>query len=191
MALREGKCFLGRRVADRGIDKNICDSRVCGDRLNRDRRSAGRGNEIGNRDPQDVIKIKRLRNRVRDLEEIKRLQQRVRDLEEIRRLRQRVRDLELQQGMCNTKTELSTIVWDEGGDGEEHSFGHYPPRFYEPIYHMNLSEEEPRFDEDGIEPDEEECTFMQKVLNGTTIQGNKPMNDTDRKRTQMAQKRND
>ncbi|KAJ0555488.1 hypothetical protein HanIR_Chr07g0302621 [Helianthus annuus] len=60
MAQREGGCFLDRRVADRGIDKNIGDSRVRGDRLNRDRRSAVRGNEIGNRDPRDIIQIKRL-----------------------------------------------------------------------------------------------------------------------------------
>ncbi|KAJ0728150.1 hypothetical protein HanLR1_Chr07g0238321 [Helianthus annuus] len=156
MALREGKCFV-RRVADRGIAKNIGDSRVRGDRLNYDHRSAGRGNEIRNRDPRDIIKIKRLRQRVQDLEEIK-------------RLRQRVRDLELQWEMCKTETKSSTIVWDEGGDGEEHPFGHNPPRFYEPIYQESLSEEEPRFDEDGIKPNEEEYVFVQNVLNGTTVQ---------------------
>ncbi|MFS7954011.1 hypothetical protein Hanom_Chr07g00625311 [Helianthus anomalus] len=121
MALHEGKCFLVRRVADRDIDKNIGDSRVRGDRLNCDRKSAWRLNEIGNRDPWDIIKIKRLR-------------QRVRDLEEIRRLHQRVRDLELQRQMRKTETESSTVVWDEGGDEEEHSFSRDQHRFYEPIY---------------------------------------------------------
>ncbi|MFS7920276.1 hypothetical protein Hanom_Chr03g00222611 [Helianthus anomalus] len=61
MAQRGGECFLVRRVADRGIDKSIGDSRVHEDRLNCDRRSACRGNEIGNRDPQDIIKIEKLR----------------------------------------------------------------------------------------------------------------------------------
>ncbi|KAM0046940.1 hypothetical protein Hdeb2414_s0009g00322541 [Helianthus debilis subsp. tardiflorus] len=143
MALREGECFLVRRVADRGIDRSIGDLRVRGDRLNCDRRSTGRGNEIRNRDPRDIIKIKRLRQRVQDLEEIKRLRQQVQDLKDIRRLHQRVRDLELQREMRKTETESSTVVWDEGGDGEEHPFGRHPPRFYEPIYHESLSEEEP------------------------------------------------
>ncbi|MFS7918434.1 hypothetical protein Hanom_Chr03g00201011 [Helianthus anomalus] len=164
MALREGECFLVRRVADRGIDKSIGDSRVRGDRLNCDRRSAGRGNKIRNRDPRDIIKIKRLRQRVQDLEEIKRLRQRVRDLKEIRRLHQRVRDLELQWEVRKTETESSTVVWDEGGDGEEHPFGRHPPRFYEPIYLEFLLEDKPVFDDDGIEPDEKECSFVREVL---------------------------
>ncbi|KAJ0801593.1 hypothetical protein HanPI659440_Chr03g0118981 [Helianthus annuus] len=166
MARREGGCFLVRRVADRGIDKNIGDSRVRGDRLNRDRRSAGRGNEIGNRDPRDIIQIKRLRQRVRDLEEIRRLQQRVRDLEEIRRLHQRVRDLELQREMRNTETESNTVVWDKGGDREQQSCSRHPHRFFEPIYPEGLSEDEPMFDEDEIEVDEEEYWWAQQAING-------------------------
>ncbi|MFS7946417.1 hypothetical protein Hanom_Chr06g00536091 [Helianthus anomalus] len=63
MALREGECFLVRRVTDRGIDNNIGDSRAREVQFNRDRRFAGRGNEIGNRDPQD-FEIKRLKQRV-------------------------------------------------------------------------------------------------------------------------------
>ncbi|XP_076886941.1 uncharacterized protein LOC143536957 [Bidens hawaiensis] len=96
---------------------------------------------------------------------IKRLRQRVRDLEEIRRLRQRVQDLELKREMFNTETESSTVVWDEGDDGEEHPFSRHPPRFSEPIYSEGVSEDEPRFDEDGTTPDEEECLFVHKVLN--------------------------
>ncbi|MFS7906728.1 hypothetical protein Hanom_Chr01g00062631 [Helianthus anomalus] len=164
MALREGKCFV-RRVADRGIEKNIGDSRFRGDRLNCDRRSAGRGNEIRNRDPRDIIKIKRLRQRVQDLEEIKRLRQRVRDLKEIRRLHQRVRDLKLQREMRKTETESSTVVWDEGGDGEEHPFGRHPPWFFEPIYPEGMLEDEPMFDEDEIEVDEEEYWWAQQAIN--------------------------
>ncbi|MFS7953110.1 hypothetical protein Hanom_Chr07g00614771 [Helianthus anomalus] len=75
--------------------------------------------------------------------------------------------------MRKTEAESSTVVWDKGGDGEEYPFGRNPPRFYEPIYHESLSEEEPRFDEDEIKPNEEECVFVQKVLNGTTIQEDK------------------
>ncbi|KAJ0430379.1 hypothetical protein HanHA300_Chr17g0668381 [Helianthus annuus] len=178
MALREDKCFLVRRVADRGVEKNIGDSRVRGDRLNCDRRSADRGNEIRNRDPCDINKIKRLRQRVQDLEEIKRLRQRVRDLKEIRRLHQRVRDLELQPEMRKTETESSTVVWDEGGDGEEHPFGRHPPWFYEPIYQESLWEDKPRFDQDGIEPDEEEYSFLLEVLSGITVLKEKPIKET-------------
>ncbi|KAJ0912881.1 hypothetical protein HanRHA438_Chr06g0279271 [Helianthus annuus] len=76
-------------------------------------------NEIGNRDPQD-FEIKRLKRRVLDLE----LQQ------EIKRLRQRIWHLELQQDTCKTKTESSTIVGDEGGDGEQQLFSRHPHRFY-------------------------------------------------------------
>ncbi|KAJ0534065.1 hypothetical protein HanIR_Chr09g0415581 [Helianthus annuus] len=166
MALREDKCFLVRRVADRGIDKNIGDSCVRGDRLNRDRRSAGRGNETRNRDPRDIIKIKILRQRVRDLEEIKRFRQRVQDLEEIRRLRQHVRDLELQQEMRKTETESSTIVWDEGGDGEQQPFSRHSHRFLEPIYPESEPEDEPKFDEDGMLPDEGEYYWLQQAVNG-------------------------
>ncbi|MFS7998557.1 hypothetical protein Hanom_Chr12g01155261 [Helianthus anomalus] len=109
MALREGECFLVRRVADRGIDKNIGDSRVRGDRLNCDRRSTNRGNEIRNRDPRDIIKIQRLRQRVRDIEEIK-------------QFRQRVRVLELRRDMRVKETESGTIVRDNVNEEEEHPF---------------------------------------------------------------------
>ncbi|KAJ0728149.1 hypothetical protein HanLR1_Chr07g0238311 [Helianthus annuus] len=176
MAQRESGCFLARRVADRGIDKNIGDSRVRGDRLNRDRRSAGRGNEIGNCDPRDIIQIKRLRQRVGDLEEIKRLQQRIRDLEEIRRLHQRVRDLELQREMRNMETESSTVVWDKGGDREQQPCSRHPHRFSEPTYPDFPSENQPQ---DEIEPDEEECSFVRKVLSGITVQEDEQVTNTD------------
>ncbi|KAJ0546934.1 hypothetical protein HanIR_Chr08g0366431 [Helianthus annuus] len=178
MALREGECFLVRRVADRGIDKSIGDSRACGDRLNCDRRSACRGNEIRNRDPRDIIKIKRLRQRVQDLEEIKRLRQRVRDLEEIKRLCQRVRDLELQRERRVMETESRSIVRDDVNEEEENPFGRYPPRVYEPIYQESLWEDKPRFDEDGIEPDEEECSFVLEVHSGITILKEKSIKET-------------
>ncbi|KAJ0508896.1 hypothetical protein HanIR_Chr11g0522511 [Helianthus annuus] len=182
MAQRGGECFLVRRVADRGIDKSIGDSRVRGDRLNCDSRSAGRGNEISYRDPRDIIKIEKLRKRVRDLEEIRRLCQRVRDLEEIRRLRQRVRDLELQRERRVMETESGPIVRDDVNEEEENPFGRYPPRFYEPVYQENLSEEEPRFDEDRIEFDEEECSLVQTILSGITSRDDeavKKINDHD------------
>ncbi|KAJ0809715.1 hypothetical protein HanPI659440_Chr01g0018491 [Helianthus annuus] len=166
MALHEGECFLVRRVAIRGIDKSIGDSHACGDRLNCDRRSTDRGNEIRNRDPRDIIKIKRLRQQFQDLEEIKRLRQRVRDLEEIRRLRQRVRDLELQRDTRKTETESSTVVWDEGGDGEQQPFSRYPHRFFEPFYPEGVSGDKPMFDEDEIEVDEKEYLLAQQAING-------------------------
>ncbi|KAM0062008.1 hypothetical protein Hdeb2414_s0004g00143001 [Helianthus debilis subsp. tardiflorus] len=176
MAQCEGKCFLVRRFADRGIEKNIGDSRVHGEDRHPTRRVADRGSGGVYLDPGD-LKIKRLQQRVRDLEEIRRLRQRVPDLEEIRRLRQRVQDLEVQQEMSKAETESSTVVWDEGDDGEEHPFEHHPPRFLEPIYEDEFGQEcflvdEPRFDEDVIEPDEEECLFIQMTLSGTTIQEN-------------------
>ncbi|KAJ0710992.1 hypothetical protein HanOQP8_Chr09g0318841 [Helianthus annuus] len=187
MAQRGGECFLVRRVADRGIDKSIGDSRVRGDRLNYDRRSAGRGNEISHRDPRDIIKIEKLRKRVRDLEEIRRLRQRVRDLEEIRWLRQRVRDLELQREMRVKETESGTIVWDDENEEEEHPFCHPHPRILKPLGQDCLSEEEPIFDEDGIEPDEKECLLVREVLSGISAQGAEPIyevlrgkNDIDR-----------
>ncbi|MFS7950096.1 hypothetical protein Hanom_Chr06g00579321 [Helianthus anomalus] len=179
MALREGECFLVRRVADRGIEKSIGDSRACGDRLNCDRRSAGRGNEIRNRDPRDIIKIKRLRQRVQDLEEIKRLRQRVRDLEEINRFRQRVRDLELIRERRVRETESRPILRDNVNEEEENPFGRYPPRFYEPTYQECLAENPPKFDTYGIEPDVEECTFVQNVFSGIAIQDDEVMKETD------------
>ncbi|KAJ0624667.1 hypothetical protein HanIR_Chr01g0045501 [Helianthus annuus] len=122
MALCEGECFLVRRVADRCIDKNIGDSRVRGDRLNRDHRSAGRGNENGNRDPGDILKIKRLRQQVRDLEL----------RHEIQQLKQRIRDLEDSSSWKETEPEKP--VWDELTGDEEHPIRgdfiyHSPPCF--------------------------------------------------------------
>ncbi|KAJ0477400.1 hypothetical protein HanRHA438_Chr13g0605811 [Helianthus annuus] len=122
---------------------------------------------------RDLEEIRRLRQRVRDLEEIRRLRQRVRDLEEIRRLRQRVRDLELQRERRVMETESGPIVRDDVNEEEENPFGRYPPRFYEPIYQENLSEEEPRFDEDRIEFDEEECSLVQMILSGITSRDDK------------------
>ncbi|KAJ0713640.1 hypothetical protein HanPI659440_Chr13g0480711 [Helianthus annuus] len=154
MAQREGECFLVRRVADRGIDKSIGDSRVRGDRVNCDRRSAGRGNEIRNRDPRDITKIERLRQQVV-----------VCDLEEVSRLRQRVRDLELQWEMRKTETGSSTVVGDEGDDGEQQPFSRHPHRFFEPIYPEGMSEDKPMFDEDETDVDEEEYWWAQQAIN--------------------------
>ncbi|KAF5816430.1 hypothetical protein HanXRQr2_Chr03g0134231 [Helianthus annuus] len=164
MALRGGRCLLDRRFADRGNDRSMFVSRAHGEDRRHVRRTVDRGNDRVDFDPRDLEEIKRLRQRVRDLEEIKRLRRRVRDLEKIKRLRQRVQDLELQREMRKMETESSTVVWDEGGDGEEHPFGRYPPRFYEPIYQEFLSEDKPVFDDDGIEPDEKECSFVREVL---------------------------
>ncbi|MFS7908897.1 hypothetical protein Hanom_Chr01g00088451 [Helianthus anomalus] len=75
------------------------------------------------------------------------------------------------------ETKSGSIVRDVVNKPEENSFGRYPLRFYEAIYQENLSEEEPRFDEDGIEPDEEECSLVQTLLNGTTIQENEHMKE--------------
>ncbi|KAJ0452485.1 hypothetical protein HanHA300_Chr15g0579461 [Helianthus annuus] len=127
-------------------------SRARGEDRHPTRRVADRGSDGVYLDPRD-LKIKRLRQRVRDFEEIRRLHQRVRDLEEIRRLQQQVRDLELQQEMCKAETELSTVVWDKGDDGEEHPFKHRPPQFLEPVYEDEFGQEcfladEPKFDED-------------------------------------------
>ncbi|KAM0020464.1 hypothetical protein Hdeb2414_s0025g00667421 [Helianthus debilis subsp. tardiflorus] len=169
MALREGECFLVRRVADRGTDKNIGGSCARGEDRRHVRRTADRGNDRVDPDSWD-LKIKRLRQRVRDLEEIRRLRQRVRDLEEIKRLRQRVRDLDLQQEMRKTETELSTIVWDEGGDGEQQPFSRHPHRFLEPIYLKSEPEDKPKFDEDGMLPDEEEYYWSQQAVNGTNLE---------------------
>ncbi|MFS8022334.1 hypothetical protein Hanom_Chr16g01438261 [Helianthus anomalus] len=66
-------------------------------------------------------------------------------------------------------TESQPIIRDDVNEEEENPFGHYPPQFYEPIYQENLSEEEPRFDEDGIEPGEEECLWVLKAISSLTI----------------------
>ncbi|KAJ0925046.1 hypothetical protein HanRHA438_Chr04g0155181 [Helianthus annuus] len=107
MAQREGKCFLVRRVADRGIDKNIGDSRARGEDRCPVRRIADRGNGKADSDPRD-LKIKRLRQRVRDLE----LQI------EIRQLKQMIRDLK--DSSSWKETEPDEAVRDELSDDEEH-----------------------------------------------------------------------
>ncbi|KAD7117439.1 hypothetical protein E3N88_04707 [Mikania micrantha] len=162
MAQREDGCCLVRRFAYRGIHKNIGGSRAREDRFTRDRRFADRGNEIRSRDPRDILKIKRLRQRVRDLE----IQQ------EIKRLRQRVRNLELKREMRKTETESSTVVRDEGDGGEQQPFSPSPrpPRFFEPIYPEGVSEDVPIFDEDGSDCDEKECSLLQKLLCAVTVQ---------------------
>ncbi|KAJ0589423.1 hypothetical protein HanIR_Chr04g0186061 [Helianthus annuus] len=173
MARRGDEYFLARRVADRGNDMSVFYSRACGEDRHPTRRVADRGSDGVYLDPRD-FKINRLRQRIRDFEEIKRLRQRVRDLEEIGRLRQRVRDLELQRERRVMGTESLHIIRDDVNE-EENPFGRYPPRFYEPIYQENLSEEEPRFDEDGIEPGEEECLWVLKALSSLTIQEDEPI----------------
>ncbi|KAJ0948727.1 hypothetical protein HanRHA438_Chr01g0030921 [Helianthus annuus] len=107
MAQREGECFLVRRVADRGIDKNIGDSRARGEDRSPVRRTADRGNDKADSEPRD-LKIKRIRQRVRDLE----LQN------EIRQLKQRIRDLE--DSSSWKETEPEEPVGDELSDDEEH-----------------------------------------------------------------------
>ncbi|MFS7911578.1 hypothetical protein Hanom_Chr02g00119801 [Helianthus anomalus] len=78
--------------------------------------------------------------------------------------------------MRKTETESSTVVWDEGGDGEEHPFGRQSPRFYEPTYSEGESQNEskfdegPKFDENGSDFDEDECLFVNRVLNRLPIQ---------------------
>ncbi|KAI7724500.1 hypothetical protein M8C21_028981, partial [Ambrosia artemisiifolia] len=98
-------------------------------------------------------------------------------------LRQRVRDLELRRERRVKETESRHIVRDDVTEEEEYPFNRHPPRFYEPINHDCLSEDKPRFDEDGIEPDPKECLFVQKFLNRTTtrttIHENELKNETD------------
>ncbi|KAJ0717059.1 hypothetical protein HanPI659440_Chr13g0519381 [Helianthus annuus] len=143
MALRGGRCLLDRRFADRGNDRSMFVSRAHGEDRRHVRRTAERGNDRVDSDPRDLEEIKWLRQRVRDLEEIKRLRQRVRDLEKIKRLRQRVRDLELKWEMCFKVTESVPIVWDDVNEEEERPFCHPHPRFFEPIYHESLIDDEP------------------------------------------------
>ncbi|KAM0064772.1 hypothetical protein Hdeb2414_s0003g00106971 [Helianthus debilis subsp. tardiflorus] len=145
---------------------------ACGEYQQLVRRTAGRGNNRVDSNPWD-LKIKRLRQRVRDLEEIQRLRQRIRDLEGIKRLRQRVKDLELQRDRRIKETESGRVVRNDVNEEEEHPFGRSHTRFHEPIYQECLSEDKPRFDEDGIIPDEEEYMFVHQVLNGVTILVNK------------------
>ncbi|MFS7922731.1 hypothetical protein Hanom_Chr03g00252441 [Helianthus anomalus] len=109
MARRGDEDVLARRVADRGNGMSVFHSRARGEDRRPVRRTADRGNDRVVSDSWD-LKIKRLRQRVRDLEEIKRLRQRVQDLEEIKRLRQRVRDLELRREIGVKETESGTIV---------------------------------------------------------------------------------
>ncbi|KAJ0705424.1 hypothetical protein HanPI659440_Chr14g0573311 [Helianthus annuus] len=164
MARREGEYLFARRVADRGNDMSVFYSRARGEDRHPTRRVADRGSDGIYLDPRD-LKIKRLRQLVRDLEEIKRLR-RVRDLEDIKRLRQRVRDLELKREMRVKETESETIVRDDVNEEEEYPFDHPHPRFNEPIYQESFSEDEPRFDVDGIEPDEEEYLWARQAVNG-------------------------
>ncbi|MFS7980611.1 hypothetical protein Hanom_Chr10g00941411 [Helianthus anomalus] len=123
MALREGECFLVRRVADRGIDKNIGGSRAREEDRRPVRRTADRGNDKVDSDSWD-LKIKRLRQR-------------------IKRLRQRVRDLELRRETRIKETESGTIDWDDVNEEEEHPLCHTHPRFFEPIYQECLTDDEP------------------------------------------------
>ncbi|KAJ0501688.1 hypothetical protein HanRHA438_Chr11g0505211 [Helianthus annuus] len=163
MARREGEYLFARRVADRGNDMSVFYSRACGEDRHPTRRVADRGSDGLYLDPRD-LKIKRLRQRVRDLEEIKRLRQRVRDLEEIKRLRQRVRDLELQREMRVKETESGTVIRDDVNEEEEYPFGHPHPRFYEPIYQESLTDDEP--DSSNIvwdESDDEEESADEEV----------------------------
>ncbi|KAJ0616329.1 hypothetical protein HanIR_Chr02g0089401 [Helianthus annuus] len=84
MALRGGRCLLDRRFANRGNDRSMFVSRARGEDRRPVRRTADQGNDKVDSDPRD-LKIKRLRQRVRDLElqhEIIQLKQRVRDLED-------------------------------------------------------------------------------------------------------------
>ncbi|MFS7934956.1 hypothetical protein Hanom_Chr05g00397751 [Helianthus anomalus] len=177
MARREGEYLFAGRVSDRGNDMSVFYSRARGEDRHPTRRVADRGSDGVYLDPRD-LKIKRLRQRVRDLEEIRRLRQRVRDLEEIRRLQQQVRDIELQQERHVMETKSRLIAWDHVNKEEENPFSRYPPRFYELNYHECLSEDEPRFDEDGSEPEEEECSFVWEVLNGIPIIDEEPMQET-------------
>ncbi|KAJ0580859.1 hypothetical protein HanHA300_Chr04g0134181 [Helianthus annuus] len=156
-----------RRVADRGNDRVGPDSHARGEDRHLTRRIADRGSGRVGVDSRD-FEIKRLRQRVLDLEVIKRLTQRVQDLEEIKRLCQRVRDLELRWEIRFKETESGTIVWDDVNEEGMHPFCYPHPWFYEPIYQEILSEEKPRFDEDAIEPDEEGCSLVQTLLDGTT-----------------------
>ncbi|KAJ0711542.1 hypothetical protein HanOQP8_Chr09g0325031 [Helianthus annuus] len=178
MALRGRRCLLDRRFADRGNDRSMFVSCARGEDRHAVRRTADRGNDRVDSNPRD-LKIKRLRQRVRDLEEIQRLRQRVRDLKEIKRIRQRVQDLELQRDRRIKETESGRVVRNDVNEEEEHPFGHSHTRFHEPIYQECLSKDEPRFDEDGIIPDEEECMFVHQVLNGVTIHVNKQVKDED------------
>ncbi|KAJ0826155.1 hypothetical protein HanRHA438_Chr17g0811181 [Helianthus annuus] len=67
--------------------------------------------------------------------------------------------------MRKTETESSTIVWDEGGDGEQQPFSRHPHRFLEPIYPESEPEDEPNFDEDGVLLDEGEYYWSQQGVN--------------------------
>ncbi|MFS7920278.1 hypothetical protein Hanom_Chr03g00222631 [Helianthus anomalus] len=142
------------------------------------REVADRGSDGVYLDPWDV-KIKRFRQRIRDLEDIKRLRQLVRDLEEIRRLRQRVRDLDLQRERRIMETQSGPIVRDDVNEEEENPFGCYPPRFYKPTYQECMAENPLKFDTYGIEPNVEECAFVQKVFSGIAIQDDEVMKETD------------
>ncbi|MFS7955792.1 hypothetical protein Hanom_Chr07g00646741 [Helianthus anomalus] len=77
------------RVADRGNGRGGPNSHARGEDRHLTCRIADRGSGRVGIDSRD-FEIKRLQQRVLDLEEIKRLRQRVRHLEEIKWLRQRV-----------------------------------------------------------------------------------------------------
>ncbi|KAI3804306.1 hypothetical protein L1987_25752 [Smallanthus sonchifolius] len=124
--------MLAHRIADGGNEKRVFYSHARGEDQPSTRRVADRGSGGVGPDPWDH-KIKRLRQRVRNLE----IQQ------EIKRLRQRIQDLELQRETRKTETESSTVVRDEGGDREQYPFGCHPPRFSEPIYQESLTDDEP------------------------------------------------
>ncbi|MFS7920275.1 hypothetical protein Hanom_Chr03g00222601 [Helianthus anomalus] len=73
------------------------------------------------------------------------------------------------------ETESGTIFWDDENEEEEHPFYHPHPRILEPPGQDYLSEEEPIFNEDRIEPDEKECSLVREVLSGISVQGAEPI----------------
>ncbi|XP_021970728.1 uncharacterized protein LOC110865711 [Helianthus annuus] len=84
MARRDSDYSHVRRIADRGNGRDGLSSRARGEDRRPVRRTADRGNIGVDPDPRD-LKIKRLRQRVRDLElqhEIRQLKQRIQDLED-------------------------------------------------------------------------------------------------------------
>ncbi|KAJ0847377.1 hypothetical protein HanPSC8_Chr13g0544651 [Helianthus annuus] len=67
--------------------------------------------------------------------------------------------------MRKTETGSSTVVGDEGDDGEQQPFSRHPHRFFEPIYPEGMSEDKPMFDEDETDVDEEEYWWAQQAIN--------------------------
>jgi hypothetical protein len=106
------------------------------------RRSADRGNEDHLRDPRDIAEIKKLQQRVRDLE-----------LWQEERYEAAGTDSAIwddEEGL--KETELGFIVWDD-----------------ENVEATSI-DQEPQYDEDGIMPDAEECLSIQKFLGWIMIQ---------------------